>query len=78
MNFEATSLPGVFLVQPRVFGDQRGFFLENWNARTFADAGFDLHFVQDNHSRSAQGILRGLHDASHPGQAGARDRGRGV
>lgn len=61
MIFEATSLPGVFLVQPRVFGDERGFFMESWNAATFRDAGFDLHFVQDNHSRSARGILRGLH-----------------
>ncbi|HEY7774986.1 MAG TPA: dTDP-4-dehydrorhamnose 3,5-epimerase [Kineobactrum sp.] len=49
------------LLQPRVFGDERGFFLESWNADTFRNAGFDLDFVQDNHSRSAQGILRGLH-----------------
>ena len=61
MNFEATTLPGVYLVKPRVFGDARGFFLESWNASTFRDAGFDLSFVQDNHSRSAGGILRGLH-----------------
>lgn len=61
MIFEPTPLQGVFLVQPRVFGDERGFFLESWNAQTFREAGFDLHFVQDNHSRSAQGILRGMH-----------------
>ncbi|MEM1189042.1 MAG: dTDP-4-dehydrorhamnose 3,5-epimerase [Pseudomonadota bacterium] len=61
MEFEATPLPGVHILKPRVFGDERGFFLETWNAATFADAGFDLRFVQDNHSRSAQGILRGLH-----------------
>ncbi|GAB3318890.1 dTDP-4-dehydrorhamnose 3,5-epimerase family protein [Haliea atlantica] len=61
MIFEPTSLPGVFLLQPRVFGDERGFFLESWNAATFREAGFDLDFVQDNHSRSARGILRGLH-----------------
>ncbi len=56
-----TALPGVALIEPRVFGDDRGFFLESWNARTFAEHGLDLHFVQDNHSRSAKGVLRGLH-----------------
>ncbi len=61
MNFEETPLADVFLLQPRVFGDERGFFLESWNASTFRDAGFDLRFVQDNHSRSAGGILRGMH-----------------
>lgn len=61
MQFDATSLPGVYLLTPRVFGDDRGFFLESWNAGVFRDAGFDLQFVQDNQSRSAQGILRGLH-----------------
>jgi dTDP-4-dehydrorhamnose 3,5-epimerase len=61
MTFEPTPLPGVFVVVPRVFGDSRGFFLESWNAKTFRELGFDLDFVQDNHSRSVQGILRGLH-----------------
>ena len=61
MKFEATPLQGVYLLKPRVFGDPRGFFLESWNAATFRDAGFDLDFVQDNHSRSARGILRGMH-----------------
>lgn len=61
MNFEATSLPGVYLLKPRVFGDARGFFLESWNADTFSNAGFELSFVQDNHSRSQGGTLRGLH-----------------
>jgi dTDP-4-dehydrorhamnose 3,5-epimerase len=56
-----TALPGVKLIEPKVFGDDRGFFLETWNARAFADAGLDLTFVQDNHSRSARGVLRGLH-----------------
>ena len=56
-----TTLPGVMLVEPKVFGDDRGFFLESWNARAFAAAGLDLAFVQDNHSRSARGVLRGLH-----------------
>ncbi|TDG15846.1 dTDP-4-dehydrorhamnose 3,5-epimerase [Seongchinamella unica] len=61
MKFEATPLQGVYLLTPKVFGDERGFFLESWSARTFANEGFDLEFVQDNHSRSARGILRGLH-----------------
>ena len=61
MLVEATSLAGVYLLTPKVFGDERGFFLESWNAETFRDAGFDVSFVQDNHSRSARGILRGLH-----------------
>ncbi len=56
-----TDLPGVKLIEPKVFGDERGFFLESWNARSFAEAGLDLDFVQDNHSRSARGVLRGLH-----------------
>lgn len=61
MKFEQTPLEGVLLVQPRVFGDERGFFLESWNKKTFAAAGHDWNFVQDNHSRSLQGTLRGLH-----------------
>jgi len=61
MKFEQTPLEGVYLLQPQVFGDQRGFFLETWNAATFDAAGFNINFVQDNHSRSAGGILRGLH-----------------
>ena len=56
-----TPLPGVKLIEPRVFGDERGFFMETWNARSFAGAGLDIAFVQDNHSRSAKGVLRGLH-----------------
>ncbi|MBM69068.1 MAG: dTDP-4-dehydrorhamnose 3,5-epimerase [Haliea sp.] len=61
MTFEPTPLAGLCVLQPRVFGDERGFFLESWNAATFRDAGLDVSFVQDNHSRSARGILRGLH-----------------
>ncbi len=61
MKVVETDLPGVKLITPRVFGDNRGFFLESWNAKTFADAGLDVEFVQDNHSRSAEGVLRGLH-----------------
>ena len=61
MNITDTPLPGVKLIEPRVFGDDRGFFMETWNAAAFAAAGLDLTFVQDNHSRSARGVLRGLH-----------------
>ena len=61
MKFETTPLAGVLRLEPTVYGDDRGFFLESWNARAFADAGHDWQFVQDNHSRSGQGILRGLH-----------------
>jgi len=61
MNIIDTSIPDVKIIEPKVFGDSRGFFMESWNQNTFKDAGLDLHFVQDNHSRSRQGILRGLH-----------------
>ena len=61
MKVSETALPGVLLITPKVFGDDRGFFLESWNAQAFADAGMDLAFVQDNHSRSVKGVLRGLH-----------------
>ena len=61
MQIESTSLAGVSLIRPAVHGDARGFFLETWHADRYAEAGIDLPFVQDNHSRSAQGILRGLH-----------------
>ena len=61
MNIVETALPGVLLIEPRVFGDDRGFFMESWNAEVFAAAGLDLAFVQDNHSKSARGVLRGLH-----------------
>ena len=61
MKVTPTALPDVKLVEPRVFGDERGLFFESWNARAFAAAGLDVAFVQDNHSRSARGVLRGLH-----------------
>lgn len=61
MEIEATSVAGVSLIRPTVHGDTRGFFLETWHAERYAAAGIDLPFVQDNHSRSTQGILRGLH-----------------
>lgn len=56
-----TSLPGVLLLEPRVFGDDRGFFLESYNERMFAELGIHEKFVQDNHSYSSRNVLRGLH-----------------
>lgn len=61
MKFRPTRIPDVVLIEPKVFGDDRGFFMETWQARTFAEAGIDAAFVQDNHSRSRVGTLRGLH-----------------
>lgn len=62
MNAIETALPGVLIIEPKVFGDERGFFYESWNERAFAQAtGVNLRFVQDNHSRSRRGVLRGLH-----------------
>jgi len=61
MKVEDTSLPGVVLLTPKLFGDQRGFFLEAWNRRRFREHGLDVDFVQDNISLSRKGILRGLH-----------------
>lgn len=62
-NFKTipTSLPGVMIVEPRVFGDERGFFLESYNERAMAELGIKGQFVQDNHSRSRRNVLRGLH-----------------
>jgi dTDP-4-dehydrorhamnose 3,5-epimerase len=56
-----TSLPGVVILEPRVFGDDRGFFLESYNERAFAESGIKERFVQDNHSSSRRNVLRGLH-----------------
>ena len=62
MNVVQTAIPGVFIIEPRVFGDARGFFLEIYNARGFRQAtGLSVDFVQENHSRSRRGVLRGLH-----------------
>jgi dTDP-4-dehydrorhamnose 3,5-epimerase len=61
MQITPTALPEVLLIEPKVFGDERGFFFESWNRRVFAAAGIDVDFVQDNHSRSGRGVLRGLH-----------------
>lgn len=62
MKVIPTAIPDVLLIEPRVFGDERGFFLESFNTRRFAEAtGVQAEFVQDNHSRSQRGVLRGLH-----------------
>ncbi|MHB1531757.1 dTDP-4-dehydrorhamnose 3,5-epimerase [Acidithiobacillus sp.] len=61
MNFTPLAIPEVILIEPRVFDDARGFFLESWNRRSFAEYGLNPDFVQDNHSRSGHGVLRGLH-----------------
>jgi dTDP-4-dehydrorhamnose 3,5-epimerase len=62
MNIIKTALEGVLILEPKVFGDERGFFMESFNQRVFDDAvGHHVEFVQDNHSRSARGVLRGLH-----------------
>ena len=56
-----TKIHGAWLLKPKVFGDARGFFMETWNRTSFRDIGLDIDFVQDNHSRSAKHVLRGLH-----------------
>ena len=61
MQIITTPIPDVLVLEPRVFGDERGFFFESWNQREFARLGLPTQFVQDNHSKSARGILRGLH-----------------
>ena len=62
MKITSTEIPDVLLIEPRVFGDARGFFFESFNRQGFREAtGLDLDFVQDNHSRSGKGVLRGLH-----------------
>lgn len=61
MKVIATELPGVLLLEPETFGDARGFFMETWQLARYHEAGMPERFVQDNHSRSRQGVLRGLH-----------------
>lgn len=68
MELLRTRIPDVLLVKPRVFGDERGFFLESWNEARFAAAGLDARFVQDNHSRSTRNTLRGMHYQIHQAQ----------
>jgi dTDP-4-dehydrorhamnose 3,5-epimerase len=67
MKIIETALPGVLVIEPAVFGDDRGFFLESFHAERYREAGIDETFVQDNHSRSRQGVLRGMHfQRTHP------------
>jgi dTDP-4-dehydrorhamnose 3,5-epimerase len=61
MNITETRIPAVKLIEPKVFGDERGFFMETWNQKAFREAGINATFVQDNHSRSIKNTLRGLH-----------------
>lgn len=61
MKLIKTEIPDLVIIEPAVFGDDRGFFLESWNAEKFREAGLGISFVQDNHSRSSKGVLRGLH-----------------
>lgn len=61
MNIVECAIAGPLIIEPKVFGDERGFFTESWNAQAFAEVGLDLAFVQDNHSRSRKGVLRGMH-----------------
>ncbi len=71
MKVIATDLPEVLILEPRVFGDERGFFMESYNARAFNEAvGYDVRFVQDNHSHSERGVLRGLHYQLPPDSQG--------
>ena len=60
-QFEKTKLPGVVIIQPQVFGDSRGYFMETYKKNVFVEAGIDKEFVQDNESSSTKGVLRGLH-----------------
>lgn len=67
MRIIETSLTDVKIIEPTVFGDERGFFMETWSQRAFAEHGIEQNFVQDNHSRSARGVLRGMHyQIKHP------------
>lgn len=61
MKVIPTAIPEVLLLEPKVFGDERGYFYESWNKRTFAELGIDAEFVQDNHSKSQRNVVRGLH-----------------
>ncbi len=70
MNVIDTAIPDIKIIEPKVFGDERGFFFESFNARAFREAtGIDANFVQDNHSKSVKGVLRGLHYQIEQAQA---------
>ena len=60
-NFIATKIPDLYIIEPKVFGDERGYFMESYSQKDFADAGLTMNFVQDNESKSRKGVLRGLH-----------------
>ncbi|AEF95432.1 dTDP-4-dehydrorhamnose 3,5-epimerase [Desulfotomaculum nigrificans CO-1-SRB] len=60
-SFIKTEIEGLYIIEPTVFGDNRGYFMETYNAREFSEAGLDVNFVQDNQSKSKKGVLRGLH-----------------
>ena len=67
IRIETCPIDGLFIVEPSVFGDRRGFFMETYNQRDFAEAGLTMQFVQDNQSMSSQGVLRGMHfQKTHP------------
>ena len=67
MKFNKTEIEGVYIIEPQVFGDNRGYFMETYNERDFIDAGLNISFVQDNQSASKKGVLRGLHfQKTHP------------
>lgn len=69
MKIVETAIEGPVIIEPQVFGDERGSFMESWSAAKFADAGLHIPFVQDNHSRSQKGVLRGMH-FQNPGPQG--------
>ena len=68
-TFNKTKIEGVFIIEPQVFGDERGFFMETYKESDFKKAGLDYNFIQDNHSKSRKGVLRGLHYQLHYPQA---------
>jgi dTDP-4-dehydrorhamnose 3,5-epimerase len=75
MEFTATQIPDVIVIDPVVYEDTRGFFMETWQEQKFRDAGIDAKFVQDSHSRSSYGALRGLHyQVSQASTSGSRHR----
>ncbi len=68
-TFHKTKIDGVFVIEPQIFGDERGFFMETYKESDFKNAGLDYDFIQDNHSKSRKGVLRGLHYQLHYPQA---------
>lgn len=68
MDVKTTEIKDLYVIEPKVFKDNRGFFLENYNHKRYAEVGIDVHFIQDNHSRSQKNTLRGLHYQINPGQ----------